>query len=336
MEYDILANDDFELGRRRIESDLEIKAPSVSNHHLRFRCVTFDEDGEIRVAPMVYVRVLSKNTVWLSSAHQKATTALYSGDPDFLLDNEDMLHLTSTISVQFLADQSCAVKAASMSATQKKELSYFESSYQVTDRRLGAGGQADVFVAIEKQTQRQVACKVVRVPFLSASDMEDLCSDPRMTVQEQIVKRQRLHANVLKSQSKLCREFDILKKLSHPNIITLHRVFHAPRNVYIFEDLITGGDLLSYLEMKGTLGEPQSAVIIRQILKAVEYLHDNSIVHRDIKPENILMTSWRDGARVVLTDFGQARTLEDTNAAAKDKAVFRMQSVVGTAGYTAP
>ena len=62
---------------------------------------------------------------------------------------------------------------------------------------------------------------------------------------------------------------------------------------------------------------------------------DSGIVHRDIKPENVLMTSWRDGGRVVLTDFGQARAIEDAKAGA-NSAVLRMRTVVGTYGYTAP
>lgn len=56
----------------------------------------------------------------------------------------------------------------------------------------------------------------------------------------------------------------------------------------------------------------------------------------DIKPENILMTSWRDGARVVLTDFGQSRTIVDLENAAKSAGIGRMHSLVGTYGYTAP
>jgi serine/threonine protein kinase len=98
---------------------------------------------------------------------------------------------------------------------------------------------------------------------------------------------------------------------------------------YIFQDLVTAGDLMSYLEKKnGRLIENEAAHIIRQIIIAVKFLHERNIVHRDIKPENILMTTLAVGCRVVLTDFGEAKKIASHQQ--------RMVSMVGTAGYHAP
>ena len=97
----------------------------------------------------------------------------------------------------------------------------------------------------------------------------------------------------------------------------------------MFQDLITAGDLFSYIESKnGTLLEVEAAVIIRQILVALCYLHGRNIVHRDLKPDNILMTSLSAGCRVVLTDFGAARRITHPTS--------RMSSIAGTDGYAAP
>jgi len=67
---------------------------------------------------------------------------------------------------------------------------------------------------------------------------------------------------------------------------------------------------MSWLDFKGGMvDEANAIVIVHQILKGVEYLHDKEIVHRDLNLENVLMTSLREGARVVITDFGLARHL---------------------------
>lgn len=97
----------------------------------------------------------------------------------------------------------------------------------------------------------------------------------------------------------------------------------------MFTELVTCGDLFSFIQNNGgPLEEKTAALIIRQILLALEYLHGQNIVHRDVKPDNILMTSLEVGGRVVLADFGCARLV--------NQSVQRMSSVVGTLEYCAP
>lgn len=97
---------------------------------------------------------------------------------------------------------------------------------------------------------------------------------------------------------------------------------------YIFEDLIPGGDVRSYLDQQnGPLANADASLIVYQILKALEYLHAQNIAHRDLKPENVLMSLPAAGARIILTDFGQS---------IKAVGMERMQSLVGTTDYVAP
>lgn len=135
------------------------------------------------------------------------------------------------------------------------------------------------------------------------------------------------------------REFDILKDLDHPNIVRLEKVFWSHDTLYIFQELVTGGDLFSFVEFKGgRLSDVDAAVVLRQVLKAVDFLHDKDIAHRDLKPDNILMTSRTDGARVILTDFGSARRLTGTASGEENISPGRqrMFTVVGTVEYAAP
>lgn len=99
---------------------------------------------------------------------------------------------------------------------------------------------------------------------------------------------------------------------------------------YIIEELLTGGDLSSYIAQEGSCLEEEDACNkVYQIVKALEYLHDKAIVHRDLKPENVLLSAPSVSARVVLTDFGGATG----NLRAE---VRRLESLCGTAGYVAP
>ena len=299
----------------------------------------YEDNDEQQVAPMVYVRVLSSNQVRFCRAGVDSDDDGYmlsKLDPDVLLNHGDVLHLTPDISIVFQAEGHCAAQPIEADRIRLAELKRFSNQFLVSGRRLGVGGNASVFVAVKQLTKRQVACKIVPLPFTQSAEVERIQSESRITQQQRDAALKGIELKLLRKREDLAREYNVLKNVNHPNIITLEKVFCCTYNIYIFQELITGGDLLSYIDQKGALTEPQAAVIIRQVLKAVEFLHNNGVVHRDIKPENILMTSWRDGARIVLTDFGQARTTDDAKAAVNNSAVFRMRTTVGTYGYTAP
>jgi serine/threonine protein kinase len=249
----------------------------------------------------------------------------------FLLDEGDELHISDSIRLIFCSTE--PIQEVAFTATQEREKAIFAQDYLVTGRLLGQGGYGMVLIGVDQATQCQLACKMVRLDHLY--DCPPLPSLRLPTGQhEQKAKggKKRWPVRV----TACFREFDILKDLSHPNIISIAKVFWSNNNIYLFQELVTGGDLFSFLAYKGgKLKNALATVIMRQILLGVEYLHEQEIVHRDLKPDNILMTSLHDGARVVITDFGNARLLRSADSKITAKCQ-RMHSYVGTLEYAAP
>ncbi|KAH9447086.1 hypothetical protein Pst134EA_029073 [Puccinia striiformis f. sp. tritici] len=114
--------------------------------------------------------------------------------------------------------------------------------------------------------------------------------------------------------------------LDHPNINKILGLKQVKENIYIFLELVTGGDLFGYVSRNKRLGEDETKFISYQLILALQYMHDQKqISHRDIKPENILLAHHGPDPRVLLADFGAARLA--------DKAFCSMQ---GTMSYAAP
>lgn len=163
-------------------------------------------------------------------------------------------------------------------------------------RQLGRGGMANVYLALQESMEREVALKVMH-PSLAATDR---------TFSERFV-----------------REARIIAKLSHPHISAVHDVGVAGRYHYFTMEYLTGGDLKSRIR-KGM--PPRAALaIVRQIAQALAFAHSKGYVHRDVKPENVL---FRDSGTAVLTDFGIAKT--------NDNSMTATGSVVGTPYYMSP
>lgn len=69
-------------------------------------------------------------------------------------------------------------------------------------------------------------------------------------------------------------------------------------------DYCGGGDLSYHLSKKRKFSEALCKVIMRQVMKAIEYLHSQNIIYRDLKPENILIDNKK---RIKLVDFGLSK-----------------------------
>ena len=89
------------------------------------------------------------------------------------------------------------------------------------------------------------------------------------------------------------REVDILKRVQHPNIITLHSVFETPRSMYLVLDYCDKSDLKRLLKSQknGRFSEAETRELMNKLADAVYYLHKEAIIHRDLKLENVLCIS---------------------------------------------
>lgn len=114
------------------------------------------------------------------------------------------------------------------------------------------------------------------------------------------------------------RELEILRKTSHPNVVTLEYFFTYPNNEdhnKLYQHLVMESlpcnlqsEIKRYRVEKGILSEAHIQIYTYQIARAMNYLHSFGICHRDIKPSNILIDP--DTLLLKICDFGSAKRLE--------------------------
>lgn len=175
-----------------------------------------------------------------------------------------------------------------------------QQRYELLEK-IGAGGIADVYRALDRQLDREVAIKISRASF----------------ARESLPFRRFL------------REAESAAKLSHPGIVQVFEFSDFEGRPYIVAQLIGHGTLanLARHETASKLNVERLCGWMTQICEAVEYAHLCKIVHRDLKPANILFDSH---SRPMITDFGLAALLEG------DAKLTGHGDIVGTPAYMSP
>ncbi|KAH3686233.1 hypothetical protein WICPIJ_002790 [Wickerhamomyces pijperi] len=241
--------------------------------------------------PLVYIKDTSLNGTFVNKEK-------ISKNQTYLLNHGDVITIKFGVSLKFLSVLGADELSYGRSLIQTDKIQTQFAKWVVKERVLGNGTFGNVFVCQQSATKKLCAVKIIK----STADSVSF-------------------------------ESKVLSKLSHPNIIKVYESHIINSRLYIFEDLICGGDLFSYLadgDALTSIPEFESLIITFQISQALEYLHSQNIAHRDLKLDNILLEAPQPFTRIVLADFGIARTVSDS----REKR--RMFTTVGTPEYCAP
>ncbi|KAE8697149.1 Serine/threonine-protein kinase OSR1 [Hibiscus syriacus] len=126
------------------------------------------------------------------------------------------------------------------------------------------------------------------------------------------------------------REVQTMSLIDHPNLLRAHCSFATGHNLWVVMPYMAGGSCLHIMKSSYPEGfeEPVIATFLREVLKALVYLHAHGHIHRDVKAGNILIDS--NGA-VKLADFGVSACMYDTGDRQQSRNTF-----VGTPCWMAP
>jgi serine/threonine protein kinase len=121
------------------------------------------------------------------------------------------------------------------------------------------------------------------------------------------------------------REYGILSKLSHANVVKIYDQGFTDEHVYIAMEYFSGGDLKTRIE--AGIEPEQVVTIFAQMVKGLEAIHATGVVHRDLKPQNIM---FRADDSLAILDFGIAKIASEETQLTEHGQVF------GTPYYMSP
>ena len=179
-----------------------------------------------------------------------------------------------------------------------------EERFEFIDE-LGAGVSADVYqAAFRDDNSVEVAIKIF--------NREALASDDR-------------------AFEALRSEIDVLRTVSHPNVVKLVETVCDAQSFCIVLEMCGGGELFLLIQ-QGAMVEQIAKEVFAQVVLAVAHLHENGMAHRDIKAENILLVE-PDGHQVKLIDFGSSAPIVPGLVGLSATAHYVAPEVLHSAGY---
>ena len=191
---------------------------------------------------------------------------------------------TYAVSARFCTRDGTALQAAAVAGAafdpSRLPGHVLDARYHV-ERKLGEGGMAHVFLAIDSASGERVAIKLLSPALLRDGT----------------------------AMERLRREAQIGGRLAHPNVCHIMRLGEtADGIVYIVMPFLEGELLCDRTFREGQLSVPLTARFVRDIAAGLAAAHAHGVIHRDLKPENVMVVSGgREGDRAVVMDFGLAK-----------------------------
>lgn len=176
-------------------------------------------------------------------------------------------------------------------------------------RYIAAGGMGEVWEARDERLNELVAVKTIRPDSASADALK------RFELEVKLARRVS-HPNV-------CRVFDVGQ----------HTTARGTEVTFLTMELLLGTTLSDVIARRGPLKPEEALVLLKQVALGLDAAHAAGVVHRDLKPSNIFLQEAggsQSGVRVVITDFGIARSLRDESRATAEG------GFLGTPAYMAP
>lgn len=185
------------------------------------------------------------------------------------------------------------------------------TKYEIV-RRVARGGMGVIYLAHDRELDREVALKVLNVPHEPAE-----------------------------ASARMVNEARILAELEHPGIVPVHDVGTLPDGrVFYTMKLVKGRGLDEHMA-HGALGLTEVLRVFGRVCEAVAFAHSRGVVHRDLTPANVMVGAFGE---VLVMDWGVAKALSDPTTGERTAEEETPSStegtnpgtILGTPGYMAP